>query len=158
MTVPELNTFSIVARCERRGELGVAVSSAVPAVGSMCPYLLPRVGAVSTQSWVNPYLASAALDAMQSGSSAQDALERALAHDADAASRQVGAIGREGPGVASTGFLLHVKQGTEDWQGGRRGGHGELFFCGGLSLSPRVENIACLWLTHRAAGRAKNIA
>ena len=56
-TMLQLNTFSIVARCERTGELGVAVATAVPAVGSMCPHLVPGVGAASTQSWVNPYLA-----------------------------------------------------------------------------------------------------
>src|SRR5271168_3592276 len=55
--MPELNTFSIVARCPRTGMLGVAVSTAVPAVGAICPYIEPSVGAVSTQSWVNPYLA-----------------------------------------------------------------------------------------------------
>ena len=37
-------TFSIVARCSRTGMLGVAVSTAVPAVGSMCPYVESRVG------------------------------------------------------------------------------------------------------------------
>lgn len=99
----ELNTFSIVARCERSGELGVAVSSAVPAVGALCPYLVPGIGAVSTQSWVNPYLAVAVLAAMQAGASPQVALDAALARDADAALRQIGVIGRQGPGVAWTG-------------------------------------------------------
>lgn len=99
----ELNTFSIVARCERTGELGVAVATAVPAVGSVCPYLLPGVGAVSTQSWVNPYLAIDALSAMQAGASASQAMEGVLASDIDTASRQLGVIGRTGPGVAWTG-------------------------------------------------------
>lgn len=99
----ELNTFSIVARCERSGELGVAVASAVPAVGSMCPYLVPDVGAVSTQSWVNPYLAIDLLAAMQAGAPAQAALDAVLAHDAEAALRQIGAIGLHGDGAAFTG-------------------------------------------------------
>jgi uncharacterized Ntn-hydrolase superfamily protein len=101
--VLELNTFSIVARCERSGALGVAVASAVPAVGAMCPYLIPGVGAVSTQSWVNPYLAIDALHAMQSGASASAALEHVLAADGDAALRQIGVIGATGSGVAWTG-------------------------------------------------------
>ena len=46
--------------------LGVAVSSAVPAVGALCPYIRAGVGAVSTQSWVNPYLAIEALDLITS--------------------------------------------------------------------------------------------
>jgi uncharacterized Ntn-hydrolase superfamily protein len=96
-------TFSIVARCERTGELGVAVATAVPAVGSMCPYLLAGVGAVSTQAWVNPYLAIDALSRMGRGDPAREALGAVLASDPEAAGRQVGAIGAAGPGVAFTG-------------------------------------------------------
>ena len=36
----ELNTFSIAARCERTGMLGVAVSTAVPGVGGICPFII----------------------------------------------------------------------------------------------------------------------
>jgi len=99
----ELNTFSIVARCERTGALGVAVATAVPAVGSMCPYLLPETGAVSTQSWVNPYLAIDALALMRDGSAAQQALDAVLDADPQRESRQIGLIGSSGPGVAWTG-------------------------------------------------------
>ena len=52
----QLNTFSISARCAETGMLGVAVSTAVPGVGGICPFVRPGVGAVSTQAWVNPYL------------------------------------------------------------------------------------------------------
>lgn len=99
----ELNTFSIVGRCERTGQLGVAVSSAVPAVGSMCPYLEAGVGAISTQSWVNPYLAIEVLKTLRTGGTAKQALDAALAQDPDAELRQIGLIGRHGPGVAWTG-------------------------------------------------------
>lgn len=111
MNALELNTFSITARCERSGELGVAVASAVPAVGSMCPYLAPGVGAVSTQSWVNPYLAIDLLAAMQAGAPAQQALDAVLASDAQAALRQIGVIGRRGAGAAFTG------SGCTPWRG-----------------------------------------
>lgn len=96
-------TFSIVARCARTGELGVAVATAVPAVGSMCPYHEAGVGAASTQSWVNPYLAIDALAAMRAGDPAVDALAAALAADAASAGRQIGLIGATGPGLAFTG-------------------------------------------------------
>jgi uncharacterized Ntn-hydrolase superfamily protein len=99
----KLNTFSIVARCERSGELGVAVATAVPAVGSMCPYFVAGVGAASTQSWVNPYLAIRALAAMGAGLSTDQALDQALAQDDGAAGRQIGLIGTAGPGQAWTG-------------------------------------------------------
>lgn len=99
----ELNTFSIVARCERTGQLGVAVSSAVPAVGSMCPYLQAGVGAVSTQSWVNPYLAVEVLLLLEKGLSAQVALEQVMSKDPGASLRQIGVIGVAGSGVAWSG-------------------------------------------------------
>ncbi len=63
----ELNTFSIAARCPRTGQLGVAVASAVPAVGGLCPYIRAGIGAVTTQSWVNPYLAARILDGLAGG-------------------------------------------------------------------------------------------
>ncbi|MCF3931898.1 DUF1028 domain-containing protein [Acuticoccus sp. M5D2P5] len=99
----EVNTFSIVGRCERTGELGAAVASAVPAVGAICLVLRSGVGAVSTQSWVNPYLAGAILDRLATGTTAPAAVAAILAQDPAAAFRQVGAIGHAGPGAAHTG-------------------------------------------------------
>jgi uncharacterized Ntn-hydrolase superfamily protein len=49
-------TFSIVARCPQTGDLGVAVSTAIPAVGAINPFARARVGAIATQGWSNPYL------------------------------------------------------------------------------------------------------
>ncbi|MEO1773350.1 MAG: DUF1028 domain-containing protein [Pseudomonadota bacterium] len=97
------HTYSIVGRCERSGELGVAVASAVPAVGAICPYLRPGIGAVSTQSWVNPYLAVAVLDRLATGAEAPEAVATVLADDPAASVRQLGAIAARGPGAAFTG-------------------------------------------------------
>jgi uncharacterized Ntn-hydrolase superfamily protein len=96
-------TFSIVARCALTGELGVAVSTAVPAVGSLCPYLRAGVGAVSTQSWVNPYLATHALDRLEQGDSAEEALAAVLQPDSASALRQIGIVDREGRSAVWTG-------------------------------------------------------
>jgi uncharacterized Ntn-hydrolase superfamily protein len=54
--VYSLTTFSIVARCLQSGELGVAVSTAIPAVGAINPYARAQVGAIAMQAWSNPYL------------------------------------------------------------------------------------------------------
>lgn len=99
----EVNTYSIVGRCARTGELGAAVASAVPAVGAICLFMRSGVGAVSTQSWVNPYLAVMLLDAMAAGQTAQQALDRAMAADPAADFRQLGVIGADGPSAAWTG-------------------------------------------------------
>jgi len=97
------NTFSIVARCPRTGELGVAVATAVPAVGAICPYVAPRTGAVSTQSWVNPYLAIDILVALREGLPAQAALDQAIKSDPAADNRQLGVVDDNGESAAWTG-------------------------------------------------------
>lgn len=96
-------TFSIVARCSSTGLLGVAVATAVPAVGSMCPFTRANVGAVSTQSWVNPYLALGALDAIAGGMSARAALDTVLAGDSARELRQIGLVNAAGEAAAFTG-------------------------------------------------------
>ncbi len=103
MKALQLNTYSIVARCPRSGQLGVAVSSAVPAVGSMCPYAQAGVGAVSTQSWVNPYLAIRVLELVRAGAAAPDALVQALAADPGRELRQIGVVDAHGRAAAHTG-------------------------------------------------------
>ena len=93
-----ISTYSIVARCDETGEVGAAVASAVPAGGGICRYMRPSIGAVSTQSWVNPYLAGTILDAIASGAETGAAMAAAVSADAASAVRQVGAIGLTGPG------------------------------------------------------------
>ena len=89
-------TFSIVAHCPRTGMLGVAVATAVPAVGAVCPYVKAGVGAVSTQSWVNPLLAIDALRLMEKGMPAPAALEAVIAQDGGRDVRQIGVIDAAG--------------------------------------------------------------
>ncbi|MDF2998381.1 MAG: hypothetical protein K0R27_4018 [Xanthobacteraceae bacterium] len=105
-------TFSIVARCKETGRLGVAVATAVPAVGSMCPFTRAGVGAVSTQSWTNPYLAIAALEAMAAGAAAPDALAAVMASDEARDLRQIGVVDAQGraavwSGAACTQWFGH---------------------------------------------------
>ena len=101
--MPELTTFSVVARCPHTGRLGVAVSTAVPAVGALCPFVRAGIGAVSTQSWVNPYLAIEALDRMAAGASASEALDAALGGDDARHLRQIGMVDATGRSAAWTG-------------------------------------------------------
>ncbi|HZX82277.1 MAG TPA: DUF1028 domain-containing protein, partial [Reyranella sp.] len=101
--MPELNTFSIVARCDITGRLGVAVATAVPAVGSMCPFTRANVGAVSTQSWVNPYLAIAVLDVIAQGMAAPAALEQVMASDEGRELRQIGVVDAQGRAASWSG-------------------------------------------------------
>lgn len=108
-------TFSIVARCPETGALGVAVATAVPAVGAVCPYLRAGVGAVSTQSWVNPYLALNGLDLLEQGNSAEEALQQVIKSDPAAALRQLGIVDHTGRAANWTG------PDCTDWAGQRAG-------------------------------------
>ena len=99
----QLNTFSIAARCSRTGMLGVAVSTAVPAVGGLCSYIKEGVGAIATQSWVNPYLGIDGLKLLEEGLSAEEALTKLLADDPGRDSRQMGIVDAQGRVAAYTG-------------------------------------------------------
>jgi uncharacterized Ntn-hydrolase superfamily protein len=111
----QLNTFSVAARCARTGMLGVAVSTAVPAVGALCPHVRPGVGAVTTQSWVNPYLGFEAADRLDAGAGAQAALDGVLADDAAREVRQLGVVDAHGGSAAWSGG------GCTQWFGHRTG-------------------------------------
>ena len=99
----ELTTFSIAARCARTGMLGAAVSTAVPGVGALCPFVGAGVGAVCTQSWVNPYLGIDGVRLMGEGKTAQQALDQLIAADPGREVRQLGLVDRDGGSAAWTG-------------------------------------------------------
>ncbi|EPX76623.1 DUF1028 domain-containing protein [Salipiger mucosus] len=67
-------TFSLVARCPDTGMFGVAISSSSPAVAARCAYVRAGVGAVSSQNVTDPTLGPRALDLMQGGMSAEEAV------------------------------------------------------------------------------------
>ncbi len=99
----QLNTFSISARCDRTGMVGIAVSTAVPAAGSVCAFVKNGVGAVATQSWVNPYLGIDGLRLLESGLSAQETLDKLIAEDPGREDRQLGIVDARGHAAAFTG-------------------------------------------------------
>ena len=67
-------TFSLVARCAETGMFGVAISSSSPAVAARCSYTRAGVGAVASQNITDPTLGPFALDLMQGGMSAVEAI------------------------------------------------------------------------------------
>ena len=96
-------TYSIVARDPATGELGVAVQSHWFSVGPIVPWARPGVGAVATQANAEVAYGPRALDLLQRGMSAPGALERLLAEDPLAASRQVAIVDAHGDVAAHTG-------------------------------------------------------
>ena len=67
-------TFSLVARCAETGMFGLAISSSSPAVAARCAYARAGVGAVASQNVTDPTLGPLALDLMQGGMSAVEAI------------------------------------------------------------------------------------
>ena len=96
-------TYSIVARDAQTGELGVAVQTHQPSVGALCPFAEAGIGAVATQSIVEPKYGPRGLEAMHGGEAAADALERLLSEDEGRELRQVAFIDVQGRVSAHTG-------------------------------------------------------
>jgi uncharacterized Ntn-hydrolase superfamily protein len=85
-------TYSIAALDPETGELGAAVQSHWFSVGSLCTWARPGIGAVATQSVVEPGHGPRALDRLERGDDAAAALAGVLNQDALAAVRQVGVV------------------------------------------------------------------
>jgi uncharacterized Ntn-hydrolase superfamily protein len=98
-----VHTFSIVARDPATGELGVAVQSHWFSVGPIVPWAEAGVGAVATQSFVDPSYGKNGLDLMRAGKSAPDTLKELLAKDEAREVRQVAMIDAQGRVDAWTG-------------------------------------------------------
>ena len=98
-----VHTYSIVARDPNTGELGVAVQSHWFSVGPIVAWAEAGVGAIATQSFVDPSYGKLGLDLMRAGKSAPDTLRALLAGDEGREVRQVAMIDTQGRVDAWTG-------------------------------------------------------
>ncbi|MBT4140889.1 MAG: DUF1028 domain-containing protein [Candidatus Latescibacteria bacterium] len=96
-------TYSIVARDSLTGQLGVAVQSHWFSVGPIVPWVEPGVGAVATQSLVDPAYGPLGLDLMRMGKTAPQALKALIIADDNANIRQVAMVDAKGNVSAHTG-------------------------------------------------------
>ncbi len=96
-------TYSIVARDPETGEMGVAVQSHWFSVGSVVSWAEAGVGAVATQSLVDPAYGPLGLEFMRAGRTAPDALTALLVSDKGRDVRQVAMIDAAGRVAAHTG-------------------------------------------------------
>lgn len=100
---PRVHTFSIVARDPATGQLGVAVQSHWFSVGSIVSWAESGVGAVATQSFVDPAYGPLGLALMKAGKTPEEALRALLSADAQAEVRQVAMVDAAGRVAAHTG-------------------------------------------------------
>jgi uncharacterized Ntn-hydrolase superfamily protein len=96
-------TYSIVALDPATRELGVAVQSHWFSVGPLCAWARAGIGAVATQSVVEPAYGPNALDRLAAGEDPAAALEALLAADPLAQVRQVAVIDIAGTTATHTG-------------------------------------------------------
>lgn len=89
-------TFSLVARCAETGMFGIAISSSSPAVAARCSHVRAGVGAVASQNVTDPALGPLALDLMERGLTASEAVEDIVARGRFMEYRQLLAVDRVG--------------------------------------------------------------
>jgi uncharacterized Ntn-hydrolase superfamily protein len=98
-----VHTYSIVARDPATGDMGVAVQSHWFSVGSIVTWASAGVGAIATQSFVEPAYGPRGLELMKSGLSAKQALDALLLVDEGRDVRQVAFVDTDGNVAAHTG-------------------------------------------------------
>ncbi|MFO1444454.1 DUF1028 domain-containing protein [Bacillus sp. Bva_UNVM-123] len=105
-------TFSIVGFDPNEKEWGIAVQSKFLGVGAVVPFAKAGVGAVATQSFANTSYGPMALQLIEQGKTAQEALELITKDDQQKGLRQVGIIDVNGNPATFTGASCY------EWAGG----------------------------------------
>lgn len=83
--------------------LGIAVSTARPAVGGLAVYVKANVGAIATQAALNPYFGIDGLKYLEQGMTAEQVMERVKREDAEYEKRQLAIVDNEGRTAGYTG-------------------------------------------------------
>jgi uncharacterized Ntn-hydrolase superfamily protein len=140
---PLVATYSIVGCDLEARQWGVAVQSKFLAVGALCPFAEAEVGAVATQSYVNPRYGPDGLALLREGLAAEEAVERLTAADEGRSQRQLGIVDGEGRSATYTGEDCH------DWAGGRTGAG----YAAQGNILVGEETVAALAATFEANGQ-----
>lgn len=96
-------TYSIVARDETTGEIGVAVQTHQMCVGTGVPWVAEGVGAIATQALTNVDFGPMGLEMLRHNVGADRVIQALVASDKGASHRQVAAVDAEGRAAAWTG-------------------------------------------------------
>ena len=104
-------TWSLIAKDNVTGQIGIAVATKFFAVGARVPHIAPAIGAVATQALVNPYYGIDGVRLLRQGRAPREIIETLVAADAGHASRQLHIMDAKGRIAAFTG------QDCVDWCG-----------------------------------------
>lgn len=104
-------TWSIIAKDEVTGAIGIAVATRFFAVGALLPHIDPAGGAVATQALINPTYGPRGLRLLREGVPAEEVVRFLTASDAGEGQRQLHVM--DGAGR----FAAHTGTGCVDWCG-----------------------------------------
>ncbi len=146
-----VNTFSIVAHDPATGQIGVAVQSHWFAVGQIVPWAEAGVGAVATQSFVDPSYGKLGLDLLRAGKTAPQALRALLGGDPACEVRQVAMVDASGAvatftggrDIAAAGGIAGAASGLADVPCGSHGG--SLSTGGGFAVQANMMANERVW-------------
>lgn len=96
-------TWSIIARDEDTGRVGIIVATRFFAVGARVPTIKTGVGAIASQAFVNPFYGPQGMSLLQAGASAEDTVRMLTNADDGRDQRQLHAMDRHGRFAAYTG-------------------------------------------------------
>jgi uncharacterized Ntn-hydrolase superfamily protein len=109
-------TYSIVAYDPASGQMGVAVQSHWFSVGSMVTWAEAGIGAVATQSFVEPSYGPLGLQLLRAGKTAPEALKALLIADQYESVRQVAMVDARGNVAVHTGGKCIAAAGHQQGQ------------------------------------------
>jgi len=123
-------TWSIIARDETTGAIGIAVATRFFAVGALLPHIDPAAGAVATQALINPTYGPRGLRLLREGVPADEVVRFLTASDAGESQRQLHVMDRAGR------FAAHTGSGCVDWCG--HAIHDGFSVAGNMLAGPKV--------------------
>ena len=96
-------TWSIIAKDNATGQIGIAVATKFFAVGSRVPHIAAGIGGIATQALINPYYGIDGLKLLREGRNPRNIIETLIARDPGHASRQLHIMDAKGQIAAYTG-------------------------------------------------------
>ncbi|MBX3655821.1 MAG: DUF1028 domain-containing protein [Ramlibacter sp.] len=134
-------TYTVIARCERTGEVGIACATYTLAVGQYCDGLVPRGGITMSQASVRQVNNAIAAPMLAQGAAAKEVLAKLLELDNHVTYRQIGVIDARGD------CAVHTGGDARDWKG-HRSGQGFIAM-GNVLLGPQVvDAMAQAYVAH----------
>jgi uncharacterized Ntn-hydrolase superfamily protein len=96
-------TWSIIARDNRTGQIGIAVATKFFAVGARVPHIAAGLGGVATQALVNPYYGIDGVKLLRKRREPRDIINTLIAADPGRESRQLHIMDADGRIASHTG-------------------------------------------------------